>query len=231
MSMFSIASSRLTFGRATVCSNGIEVHHHQVDRLDAVRANRRLVVCVAAEVEQPAVNLGVERLHPAVQHFRKTGVGAQVGDVQARLAQRLGGAAGGNQFHTCRRQRLGQRDESRLIGNRKQCASNLLHNRALPSSRAARQVNRQYQLATTAAFSDTIHTMPKKKHLLGFDSGCAVSSVVEHFLDTDAKQGCCAKIPPPKPDRLLARFSVLLCLLNRLRHSEFFSSVRIADWT
>src|ERR1035441_7600751 len=77
------------------------------------------------------------------QHFWKAGIGAQVGDFEACLAKGLGCAAGGNQFRTCRHQCLSQRDESRLIGNRKQRASNLLHNRALPSSIAIRQVNRQ----------------------------------------------------------------------------------------
>ena len=111
--------------------------------MDAVGANGGLVVWVAAEVEEPAVNFGVEGLDAAIEHFRETGVGAQVGDVQASLAQGLGGAAGGNQFHTRGGEGLGQRDESRFIGNRKQRASYLLHNRALPSSRPAREVNRQ----------------------------------------------------------------------------------------
>ena len=98
---------------------GIQVHYHQVDRLDAVRANRRLVAFIAADIEQPAVDFRVERFYSAVQHFWKASVGAQVGDLEAGLTECPGRAARRNQLHPCRRQCLGQRDESVFVGNRK----------------------------------------------------------------------------------------------------------------
>ena len=122
---------------------GIEVYHHEVNRLDALRADGSLVVCVAAEVQQSAVDFGMKSLYPAVQHFRKASVSAKVGNGKAGLPQCSGGATRGNQFHTCGRQHSGQRHETRLVGNRKQRALHLLHNRALPSSRRVCQVNRQ----------------------------------------------------------------------------------------
>ena len=40
------------------------------------------------------------------------------------------------------------------------------------------------RLARRAVFRDAFRVTLKMKHLMGVDSGCAVSSVVEHFLDT-----------------------------------------------
>ena len=57
------------------------------------------VLLVFAEIEEPAVDFGVEGLHPAIEHFREAGVLGYIGDGQARIAQQLGGAAGGGQGH------------------------------------------------------------------------------------------------------------------------------------
>ena len=62
-------------------------------------ATRRQVLLIVADVQDAAVYFGVKRLHPAVQHLGKAG---QLGDVfhrDAGVAQQLGGAAGGDQFH------------------------------------------------------------------------------------------------------------------------------------
>ncbi|MEY4385349.1 MAG: hypothetical protein RLY20_632, partial [Verrucomicrobiota bacterium] len=42
----------------------------------------------------------------------------------------------------------------------------------------------QNQVARAATFLNTLQTMLKMKKLTSVDSGCAVSSVVEHYLDT-----------------------------------------------
>ena len=53
-----------------------------------------LVLPVAANVEQPAVHLGVQGLDAPVQHLRKAGQLADVLDRQARRTQRRGRSAG-----------------------------------------------------------------------------------------------------------------------------------------
>mmetsp|Transcript_17965 Transcript_17965/g.24704 ORF Transcript_17965/g.24704 Transcript_17965/m.24704 type:complete len:577 (-) Transcript_17965:277-2007(-) len=53
---------------------GVQVEHHQVDRLHAVGLAVGLVLGVAAHVQQAAVHLGVQGLHPSVHHFRGLGV-------------------------------------------------------------------------------------------------------------------------------------------------------------
>jgi hypothetical protein len=65
----------------------IEIHNHHVDRLNAVRGDCGLVLGVAANVEQAAVNLGVEGLDAAVEHLGKAGQFADVFDSKAGLAQ------------------------------------------------------------------------------------------------------------------------------------------------
>ena len=61
-------------------------------------AHRRLVVFVAANEQQTAVNFGVQRFDAAIQHFGKAGVFAHVFHVKPGFAQRFGGAAGGKEF-------------------------------------------------------------------------------------------------------------------------------------
>ena len=119
----------------------IKIHHDQVNRLDPVFFHLRLVAGIAAQIEQTAVNLRMQRLHATGEHFRESGVIAQFDDGQAGLPQSPGGAAGGNQFHFRRDQRLRQRDEPGLIVNRDECAPNLCHNSRLNSSRNFGRVN------------------------------------------------------------------------------------------
>jgi hypothetical protein len=74
---------------------GIEVHAHQVDVLDAVIGARLLVGGVAADREETAVHLWVQRLDAPVHHLRVPGVICHVLDIAARIAQGLGSAASG----------------------------------------------------------------------------------------------------------------------------------------
>ena len=74
MSMFSIASSRVTLGRATVCSKGYRFTTTRSIGLNAVFLNRRLMCRIAADIKQPAVNFWMQRLHSAIQHLREASV-------------------------------------------------------------------------------------------------------------------------------------------------------------
>ncbi len=59
---------------------GVEIDHHHVDGLDAMRGHGGLVLGVAANVKQPAMHLGMQGLHAPVQHLREAGQFADVLD-------------------------------------------------------------------------------------------------------------------------------------------------------
>ena len=61
------------------------------------------------------MHLGVQRLDAAVHHFGKAGQVGNIHDGQARVAQRLGRAAGRDQFDAMLAQRLSQFDEPRFV--------------------------------------------------------------------------------------------------------------------
>ena len=75
---------------------------------------------VPRAAEQAAVDHRVQRLDAAVHDFGEAGDVADVAHRQARLAQRLRGAAGGQQFDALRGQRAGEVDQAGLVGNGKQ---------------------------------------------------------------------------------------------------------------
>ena len=66
------------FARHTAAGHGlfkgVEVDHHQIDRRDAMRRRLCLVGRKITAEEQPAMDHGVQRFDPAVEHFRKTGM-------------------------------------------------------------------------------------------------------------------------------------------------------------
>ena len=105
----------------------IQVHHHHIDRLDAMRGHGGLVLGVAANVEKPAVYPRVQRLHAAVQHLRKAGQIADVFDGQPRLAQRPRGSASGNQLYAMSGELPGEVDEARFIGHADERSMNGLY--------------------------------------------------------------------------------------------------------
>jgi hypothetical protein len=85
-------------GLRAVFLKGVEVDDHHIDGLDAVGGDGGFVLLVAANVEQAAVDLGVQGLDAAVEHLGKAGQVADVLDGQAGLAQRARRSAGGDQF-------------------------------------------------------------------------------------------------------------------------------------
>ena len=100
----------------------IEIDHEEIDRPDAVRAHGCGVIGIVADREQPAMDRGMQRLDPAVHHFRKAG---EIGDVehgQAGLRQRLARTAGRDQLDSALRQRPREIHEAGLVGNGKQRA-------------------------------------------------------------------------------------------------------------
>src|SRR5208337_2854464 len=72
---------------------GVEVDHHHVDGLDAVGGDGGLVLFVAADVEQPAVDARVQGFNAAVQHLREACQFTNVLDRKACRTQCRGGSA------------------------------------------------------------------------------------------------------------------------------------------
>ena len=100
---------------------GIQVDHQQVDGVDAVFLQGRHVGRQLAAGQQAAVHLGVQRLHAAIQHFRKLGDLGHLGHGQAFLGQQLRSAAGGQQLDAQRVQGFGKVNNAGLVGYGKKC--------------------------------------------------------------------------------------------------------------
>ncbi len=101
---------------------GIEVDHDQIDRADAVRVHCGDMLCIVAHREQTAMHHRVQRLDAAVHHLGKVGDLRNVAHRKARIAQRLGGAAGGDQLHAMRRQSGAEFGQAAFVGDGKQRA-------------------------------------------------------------------------------------------------------------
>jgi hypothetical protein len=101
---------------------GIEIHHHHVDRLNIVRRDLLAMARVLAPVEDAAVYLRVQRLHSAVQHLREAGQIRNVADIESCLAQRPRSASGGDQFDAVAGEGAGKFDEARFIRHAQQRA-------------------------------------------------------------------------------------------------------------
>ena len=85
-----------------------------------------------AAAKDAAVDLRHQGLHAAIEDFRKAGVVGDLAHRHAGLAQGMGGAACGEDFHAARRERLGEGDETGLVGNRDQRAADPLDHVGAP---------------------------------------------------------------------------------------------------
>ena len=80
----------------------------------------------AADVEQAAVDLGMEGFDAAVEHFGEAGEFADVFDGEAGFAEGAGGAAGRDQFDAVAGERLGEVDEAGFVGDAEEGAADWL---------------------------------------------------------------------------------------------------------
>ena len=121
-SMFSMASSKLTCGLATVSPERIEIDRHQVDRRDAVLGEGCGVFLHRAPGQQAGMDCGVQRLHPPVEHLGKPG------DLIHRMHRHPGGPerrvspTGGDDVPAECDQALGEGNDSTLVADRNQRA-------------------------------------------------------------------------------------------------------------
>ncbi len=96
---------------------GIEIHDHHVDRLNAVLGDGSGVGGILAAVQNAPVNFGMQRLHAAVEHF---GEASEVGDVfdgDEGIAKKLGRASGGDEFDAEAGKLAGEIDKAGLVGD------------------------------------------------------------------------------------------------------------------
>ena len=98
----------------------VEIDDEQIDRRDAMREHRRLVLGVFADREQAAVHLRMQRLHAAVHHLRKAREIADIDDGEASGDQRLACSAGRDEFDAALGQRAAQSQGARSCRTRRE---------------------------------------------------------------------------------------------------------------
>ena len=96
---------------------GIEIDDDHVDRLEAVLGDGGLVLGVDADMEDAAVDLGMQGLDAAVKHLGKAGEIGDVADIQAGLAEGAGRAAGRDELDAEGGEGAGEIDQAGLIGD------------------------------------------------------------------------------------------------------------------
>ncbi len=82
------------------------------------------MLVIVAHRQQAAMDNGMQRLDAAVHHLRKAGDLRNILHGEARVAQRLGRAAGRDQLDAALRQRRREFDNTRFVGHRKQRPTN-----------------------------------------------------------------------------------------------------------
>ena len=95
----------------------VEIHHDEIDTGDAVIGHRLLVPVVGPPRQDAAMDRGLQGFHPAIHDLGKAGVVAHFDDFEAGVAQRLGRAAGREDFDPMGRQRLAKLDQAGLVGD------------------------------------------------------------------------------------------------------------------
>ena len=110
----------------------VQVHHHHVDGVDAQLFHLGAVLRLVPEGQDAAVDLGVERLDPAVHDFREPGDIRHLGHVDAVLSQQCGGPSRGQDLDAQSRQLFGKIDDTVLLGYANQRSFDLTHGCRIP---------------------------------------------------------------------------------------------------
>ena len=80
-------------------------------------SNRCDMLGIFAAMQNPAMDFGMERLHAAIEHFRKPGELGNVFHCDAGFAEEFGGTPGGDEFDAESRKLAGEIDESGFVSN------------------------------------------------------------------------------------------------------------------
>ena len=89
--------------------------------------NRRAMAAVSTSMQDPPMNLRMQRLDAPIQHFREPGQLGNIFHCNAGIAQQLSRAARRNQFDAELGKFAGEINQSRFIGNAKNGALDLRH--------------------------------------------------------------------------------------------------------
>src|SRR5208283_2674029 len=100
----------------------VEVHDHQIDRLNPMLLHLLPMALVGAPREDAAVNLWMESLHAAVEHLGRAGEVLDRSDFDAGRFQSRHRAAGRYDLDTVPRERFGKIRDARLVGDSDQRA-------------------------------------------------------------------------------------------------------------
>ncbi len=76
----------------------IEIHNHEIDRLNAMFGQHGDILGMIAAEQNAAVDSGMERLHATIHHLGKAGVFGHIANGEAILLQELAGPAGAEQL-------------------------------------------------------------------------------------------------------------------------------------
>ena len=96
---------------------GVEVHHHHIDRIDRLGGQVGLVGGIGSLRQDAAVDAGVESLDPAPEDFGGAGMFRHLGDRQPGRRQGRRGAAAREDPVAVGQQALGQGHQALLIGH------------------------------------------------------------------------------------------------------------------
>src|SRR5580692_6178918 len=101
------------------CGHGflewIEIHDHHVNRLDPMLLHLALMILVSAPGQDSAVNLGMQRLDPTVEHLGQAGKILDGPDFHSCLFQSCCRASGRYYFNPVPLERRGKGCETRLV--------------------------------------------------------------------------------------------------------------------
>ena len=101
----------------------VEVHDEEVDRFDPVRGHGQEVFVIVAQRQKRAMDIGVQRLDPAIHHFGEARHIGYITHLEARRAQHAGGAPGGDEFHPPCGKGAGEVEKPGFVGDGNQRAA------------------------------------------------------------------------------------------------------------
>jgi len=82
------------------CLERVEIHHHQINRFDAVRFCLLEVLLVVPDKQQASVHFRVQCLDASVKNFRRTRKFGDLADRHTLALEKRGGPTRGNNFDT-----------------------------------------------------------------------------------------------------------------------------------
>src|SRR5204863_6202908 len=93
----------------------IEVHHQELNGLNARAVEGCAMLRVVRAREKPGMDARMQGLHTPIEHLGKAGIGGYLGDAEALAREELRGAAGGKELEARGAQAAGELDDAGLV--------------------------------------------------------------------------------------------------------------------